>query len=163
MQLTTLETNPRQIRKANPNDIAEIVEVEKKCFPGPTAYTKSQLAYLVLKANSTSLVEYDSGRLSGFVIILYRKVSQIAGIETIDVDPAYKNRGVGQRLLQAAEDDMKRRGVCFSQLEVSEGNKAAIGLYQKAGYQQKEKLCNYYVFEHNGTRDAVRMIKALAP
>jgi ribosomal protein S18 acetylase RimI-like enzyme len=149
------------IRKAEAIDINAIDAIEKKCFPGATAYSKGQLAYLICKANSTSLVETSAGVIRGFVVALYRRGTRGGYMETLDVDPAFQKQGIGLRLLCAAEEEMRRRGLVFSQLEVSEGNNAAIGLYQKAGYKQKERLVGYYRFEHQGTRDAVRMGKAL--
>jgi ribosomal protein S18 acetylase RimI-like enzyme len=49
----------------------------------------------------------------------------------------------------------------WSQLELSEGNKAALELYRKAGYKFKEKIEGYYKYEHDGSRNAIRMVKAL--
>lgn len=162
LQLTRVQNQETSIiRKATANDIDDIVEIEKKCFPPPTAYSKPQLTYLILKAKSTCLVESASGVLKGFIIVLYRKRSFVGGIETIDVDPSCQSQGIGLKLLVAAEEDMKNRGMKLSQLEVSEGNKAAIKLYQKAGYTTKERLINYYKFEHCGTRHAIRMVKTL--
>jgi ribosomal protein S18 acetylase RimI-like enzyme len=61
----------------------------------------------------------------------------------------------------AAEDDMKRHGMKTAQLEVSERNERALELYQKAGYKFKEKLEGYYLYDHNSTRNAIRMVKSL--
>ncbi len=149
------------IRRANAHDIGVISEIEKKCFPGLTAYSKRQLAYLILKANSTVLVETENCILRGFIIVTYRKGSRIGSIETFDVDPRFRNLSVGISLLAAAEEDMKQRGMKFAQLEVSERNEPAINLYQKAGYTIKQRLVGFYRFEHNGTRDAIRMVKPL--
>lgn len=149
------------IRRANANDIGVISEIEKACFSGLTAYSKRQLAYLILKANSTALVETENGTVRGFIIMTYRKGSRIGRVETIDVDPRFQNVGVGISLLTAAEEDMKQRGMKFAQLEVSEGNEPAINLYQKAGYTIKQRLVGFYRFEHNGTCDAVRVVKPL--
>jgi ribosomal protein S18 acetylase RimI-like enzyme len=77
------------------------------------------------------------------------------------VDPAFKNKGLGLKLLMAAEKEMKERGMRSCQLEVSEGNKSALNLYRNAGYIFKERLEGYYRFEHNGTRNALRMMKIL--
>jgi ribosomal protein S18 acetylase RimI-like enzyme len=56
---------------------------------------------------------------------------------------------------------MRKRGKRWSQLEVSESNKIAFKLYNKAGYMLKERVKRYYKYEHGGTRDAMRMVKAL--
>jgi len=155
------KTRSHNIRKATATDIDRISEIEKKCFEGPRAYTKRRLAYLALEANSVCLVITREADILGFIIVMYRKRSLIANIETIDVDPQFQNQGIGTSLLAAAEADMKKREMKTSQLEVSERNQAAIKLYQKAGYIVKERLVDFYTFEHCGTRHAIRMVKAL--
>ncbi len=160
--MTTVENKKTSFtRKADANDIDGIAEIEQKCFHGATAYSKRQLTYLILKANSTSIVESNSYAIRGFIIVLYRKGTQIGYLETLDVDPAFQSQGIGLKLLLAAEEEIKSRGLKFSQLEVSEGNEAAVGLYQKAGYKQKKRLVGFYKFKHHGTYVAVRMIKTL--
>jgi ribosomal-protein-alanine N-acetyltransferase len=149
------------IRPASGNDLDAISEIEQKCFPGSIAYSKRQLAYLLLRANSDSFVESCGGVIRGFVIVTYRRRSLTGHIETIDVDPIYSKLGIGLRLLTFAEEDMRKRGKRRSQLEVSEGNKVALKLYKKAGYTLKERVKRYYRYEHRGTRDALRMVKAL--
>jgi ribosomal-protein-alanine N-acetyltransferase len=152
---------PSGIQLANANDIVAIFEIEQKCFPGKVGYSKRQLEHLILNANSDCLVEKQKGVIRAFLIVTYRQRSLTCNIETIDVDPAFKNKGIGLKLLKAAEIDMRRRGMRWSQLEVSEENEAALKLYRKAGYTFKERIEGYYKFEHNGTRNAIRMIKTL--
>jgi [ribosomal protein S18]-alanine N-acetyltransferase len=149
------------IREAKVVDIDSIFQIEQKCFPESIAYSKRQLTYLLLEANSKSLVEYCNGIIRGFVIVTYRRDSLIGHIETIDVDPAYVKHGIGLKLLSCAEDEMRKKGKRWSQLEVSENNKAALKLYEKAGYVFKERIQQYYTYEHDGTRDALRLVKAL--
>jgi ribosomal protein S18 acetylase RimI-like enzyme len=158
----SMKTRHRSIvRPATANDLDAISEIEQKCFPGSIAYSKRQLAYLVLRANSATFVETCGGAIRGFVIVTFRRGSRKGHIETIDVNPAYAKLGIGSRLLRFAEEDMRRRRKRWSQLEVSEGNRAALRLYKKAGYTLKERVKRYYRYEHRGTRDALRMIKAL--
>ena len=152
---------PFGIHIANADEIDIIVEIEKKCFPGRVAYSKRQLEDLILNVNSDCLVEKEDGAIRAFLIVTYRQRSLTCNIETIDVDPSFKNRGIGLRLLEAAELEMKRRGMIWSELEVSEGNEAALKVYRKAGYIFKERIESYYKFEHNGTRNAIRMVKEL--
>jgi ribosomal-protein-alanine N-acetyltransferase len=153
--------SPPEIRLANAADIDTISEIENRCFTEQTAYTKQHLEYLALKANNTCLIESQGDTARGFAIVTYRKRSQTGHIETIDVDPTFQNQGIGMRLLTAAEDDMKKRGMTTSQLEVSERNVAALKLYKKAGYTFKEHLKRYYLYNHNGTRNALRLVKSL--
>ena len=152
---------PEGIQYANINEVDDIFKIEQKCFPGKISYSKRLLKYLILKANNTCLVEKQENVIRGFIIVAYRQGSLICNIETIDVDPAFKNKGIGLKLLKASEIEMVQRGMSWSQLEVSEGNEAALAVYEKAGYKFKEKLEGYYKFEHNGTCNAIRMVKSL--
>jgi len=152
---------PLDIQLAEADEIDRIFEIEQKCFPEEVAYSKRQLEYLILNANSDCLVEKQDGVIRAFLIVTFRRGSLTCNIETIDVDPAFKNKGIGLKLLKAAETDMKRRGIRWSQLEVSEGNESALQLYKKAGYNFKERLEGYYRLEHNGTRNAIRMVKTI--
>ena len=154
-------TLPSGIYIANADEINAIVEIEKKCFPKKVAYSKRQLEYLILNPNSDCLIEKEDGVIRAFLIVTYRQRSLTCNIETIDVDPSFKNRGIGLKLLKAAEVEMKRRGMRWSQLEVSEGNEAALKVYKNAGYEFKKRLEGYYKFQHNGTCNAIRMVKKL--
>lgn len=149
------------ISRATADHIQALFEIEQKCFPGTTSYSKQQLRHLALHANSTCLVESQGGVIRAFLIVTYRRGSLTGHIETIDVDPTFQNQGIGLKLLRAAETDMGQRGMHWSQLELSEGNKAALELYRKAGYKFKEKIEGYYKYEHDGSRNAIRMVKAL--
>ncbi len=160
--LRNMEPKHRSIiRPATGNDLDDISEIERKCFAGPIAYSKRQLKYLLLRANSASFVESYGGVIRGFVMVTFRQRSLTGHVETIDVDPTYTKLGIGLRLLTFAENYMRELGKRWSLLEVSEGNKVAFELYKKAGYTLKERVKQYYKYEHEGTRDAMRMVKAL--
>lgn len=152
---------PLNIRHGYPDDLESMAAMERRCFPFPCAYSKNQLRYLLTKAHNTVLVETHGGILRGFIIVLYRDESRVAGIETLNVDPVYWGRGIGRDLLMAAEQEVRRKGRAFLTLEVSPGNKSAIHLYEKCGFLPKEYLHRYYHFPHQGTRDAIRMSKSL--
>jgi len=149
------------IRRASINDLDDIVKIEHRCFQGDSAYSKKQLKYLLLKAKSICLTEVNNNEIRGYIIVLFKTRSNIAGIETIGVDPAFRGKGVGVRLLTAAEENILLLGLKRIRLEVSTKNITALNLYKKLGYLPIELLTNYYIFENYGTRNAYRMIKEL--
>ena len=155
MQYTT------RIRIAIPDDFERIVELENLCFPKEHAYTRRQLYYLLIKANSTVLVETTGAFVRGFLIILYRRGTTVAGIETINVDPTHRKKGIGLRLLSVAEEHLRKKGIHKIRLEVSIANNAAIKLYEHTGFQKIMLLKKYYHYDHEGSRDAYRMVKEL--
>ncbi|MDD4307829.1 MAG: N-acetyltransferase [Thermoplasmata archaeon] len=149
------------IRKAEPSDFEDVMNIENACFPGELAYSRQQMRYLLFKANGVTLVEVRDGRAAGYITAVFRRGSEIAGIETIGVDPRCRGSGIGARLLRAAEEWMKPWGIKSFRLEVSIGNEQAISMYEKAGYRITETIDNYYIYEHHGTRSVYRMEKDL--
>jgi len=155
MQQTT------RIRTATPDDFERIVALENICFPKELSYTRRQLRYLLMRANSNVLIEKTGTTLRGFIIILYRRGTKVAGVETINVDPVYRKKGIGHRLLTAAEERIRKKGIHKIRLEVAITNQAAIKLYEHAGFQKTMLLKKYYHYDHDGSRDAYRMVKEL--
>ena len=153
---------PGIIRRINHIDLPKVIELERKCFQHLLAYSPYQLKYLITKANSNCLGEYISDNLRGFIIVLYKKGTRVAGIETLNVDPKYHGNGIGKKLLIAAEEDIKIKGINKINLEVSTKNIPAIRLYEKFGYKKENILKNYYKYKHFGTYNAYKMIKKLA-
>jgi [ribosomal protein S18]-alanine N-acetyltransferase len=149
------------IRAALPGDFERIVAIEHTCFPEELAYNRRQLRYLLTKANSKVLVETCGTLIRGFIIVLYKKGTKVAGIETINVDPTYRNQGIGHTLLVAAEQDIQKKGMKKIRLEVATANHAAVTLYENAGFKKHSLLKKYYIYNHDGSRDAYRMIKEL--
>lgn len=149
------------IRPFLPQDLDRIVTIEKNCFLPPQIYSKKQLQYLITKANSLTLVECIDTEVRGFIIVLLRSGSNTAGIETINVDPSHRGKGIASKLLYSISENLRYRGLKNIKLEVSLGNISAIQLYKKMGYQTISVLPNYYLNEYFGSRDAYRMIKPL--
>jgi putative acetyltransferase len=51
------------------------------------------------------------------------------------VDPLARRQGIGRQMLQSAEDECRRQGVTRLTLSTSEIQRAALALYQEAGYR----------------------------
>jgi len=149
------------IRNAYIDDLEHIITIEQQCFKSDHAYSPQQLKYLITKANNLTLVETKENTIRGFIIILLRKGTHIAGLETIDVAPLFQKQGIALQLLTAAEEELKQKNINTIRLEVSVTNHQAIHLYQKQGYTKTKILKNYYQYTHDGSKDAFRMIKKL--
>ena len=150
------------IREANRDDLDAITAIEMECFGDSLSYSRKQLRYLLTKAHSLCLVEEEDG-VRGFIIVLFRHGDSVAAIETLDVRPSERGKGIGVRLLQAAEEQVRQHpGIRRIRLEVSTGNETALALYRKAGYRVTGRLEDFYGYDHHGSRDAYRMVKDLA-
>ncbi len=141
------------VRTAELSDLSKIVEIESQCFPEETAFPPGMFAYLIRYA--TTLVALDDSRIAGF-IIGYAS-GETGFIYTLDVHPEYRRKGVGSMLIRALEEILRSQGTRRIRLEAAVKNSAALELYRKAGYREKELLRNYY----GRGKNAVRMWKEL--
>lgn len=67
-----------------------------------------------------------------------------AHVTNLAIDPAYRRRGIGKRLMAALLDSAREAGMVCSTLEVRTGNLAAIELYRGLGYRDVAIRKGYY-------------------
>jgi ribosomal protein S18 acetylase RimI-like enzyme len=60
---------------------------------------------------------------------------QRAYIYAFRIRPAYRNSGLGTRMLRKAEADLRRRGFRYATLNVAKDNSRALNLYRRMGYR----------------------------
>lgn len=144
-----------KIRRAQPWDLAQIVQIEGLCFPEETAFPPKMFAYLIRYAVAIVACEPEKNVL-GFIM---GYTSGMAGaIYTLDVHPNYRRNGIGSMLLQALEEKLALLGARAVRLEAALNKPGALELYRKAGYLERELVRNYY----GRGNHAVRMWKNLA-
>ncbi len=133
------------IEDASISRLDKLYEIEKQCFE-QEAFTKQQLAYLLTDYNTLGLTALLNGEITGFAIarVDIGRNGQFGHIVTVDVAPAYRRKGIAQKLLHEIETSFKERGFKECRLEVREDNVTALNLYQKLGYNKVGKLRRYY-------------------
>ena len=78
--------------------------------------------------------EQPVGVTVGFFTLSTFRAQPLLNIHDVAVLPAYRGRGVGRALLQAAEDRARQQGCCKLTLEVQDDNTTARILYQRFGF-----------------------------
>ena len=146
------------VRRARKSDLEAIAAVENLSFD-VDRFSRSALKRLLAVMTADCRVAEIDGRVAGYVAILFRAGTLVARIYSIAVDPAYRGRGVAQGLIAAAEQAARSRGARSLRLEVRASNKAALSLYERAGFTFLERKPGYY---QNG-EDALRLEKHLEP
>lgn len=84
------------------------------------------------------LVALKDGKIVGYANpVIDGKEAWIGGL---GVRPPFRSRGIGAKLMSAAEDMCRKRGAQTVLLEVIEGNTRAQGLYERLGYRPTKKF-----------------------
>ena len=143
-----------KIRKAELRDLDEIMKIEGLCFPEETAFPRGMFVYLI--RYSVSLVACASDESIAGFIIGYSS-GDIGAIYTLDVHPHFRRKGIGRDLVLALEERLFSMGSRLIRLEAALENPGSLELYRKIGYQEKERIRNYY----GRGKHAVRMWKSL--
>lgn len=126
------------LRGAVREDISRIYEIEKLSFSCPWSEKAVRDSVEESLENSSVIVKiWETEEIEGFVI--YSLVCGEGEIYDIAVDPKFRRRGVGEKLLEETLKDCER-----AFLEVRESNLPAIGLYEKMGFKGGGLRKKYY-------------------
>lgn len=142
------------LRNAEEDDLGAVTAIHGT-RPNVPHWSLAQFKEELVSEYADFLVAEDSGRIIGYVIV--RQLNKDAELRMIVVRPEAEGRGIGMQLLECALSVAKKRGADVFHLEVSAGNKAACGLYEKAGFHVVGRRAKYY----NDKTDALLMDKQL--
>jgi ribosomal protein S18 acetylase RimI-like enzyme len=146
------------IREAITPDIDELTKLEGAAFRSDRLSRRS-LTRLLQSPTAHLLVGRIGGRLAGYALVLTRHGTPFARLYSLAVAPDNLRRGIGGKLLEAAEAAARAAGAEGLRLEVRADNDAAIGLYARRGYRRIGQREAYY--EDGG--DALRLQRDFTP
>ncbi len=137
--------SPVVIRAVRREDLSAISNLERGCF---TMYNLNgrQLQYLCQRASSVFLVAEVDGKIvgEGIALVRHHKHSLSGRAYSLAVDPAYRGRGIGEKLMREMIEQLRLRNVRRIYLEVEASNASAIKLYQRIGFRKIGTLSDYY-------------------
>jgi ribosomal-protein-alanine N-acetyltransferase len=145
------------VAEAGIEHLEALYNIETECFTHE-AFSKKQIASLLRSPNSLSLLAKLNDEVVGFIIVqtYERKKRKLGHIYTLDVVEKARKRGIGLKLLRAAEQILRADEIDAVILEVRVDNMAARELYRKWGFTEVGRLKNFY----SGV-DGLRMQKKL--
>ncbi|HVF10026.1 MAG TPA: ribosomal protein S18-alanine N-acetyltransferase [Abditibacteriaceae bacterium] len=129
-----------EIRLARPSDLLALLALEQESFDEP--WVMASLQEAVAGERYRVLIAHCEGTPCGYVIA--STVGDEGEIARIAVGMAWRRRGLGRRLLKAALDECRQRGVLRFFLEVRAGNEVALRLYERAGFRRTGLRRRYY-------------------
>ncbi len=122
-------------------------ELYKACFPDYPLSFEDFCSMTDIEASAAVIEEKDGERLTGFAIIGKNNISVIA------VDKAYRNKGIGSRLLKRAEKILLEKCVekislgcgtnsIFQGVPMDNDNEDASEFFRKRGYEESHITYN---------------------
>jgi len=139
------------------SDLEALVALENAVFDVDVLSRRSFRRFLAARGADLIVAE-EAGLFAGYALVLYRPRSRLARLYSIAVAPHAGKRGVGPRLLAAAEQAAVGKRRQAMRLEVHAHNTRAIARYEKSGYRLFGRHRDYY--DDHG--DALRFEKPLA-
>jgi ribosomal protein S18 acetylase RimI-like enzyme len=146
------------IRPATLEDLPALLEIEALAF-AHDRISRRNFRHLLTGANAASLVDADREGLCGYVTVLFHAGTPLGRLYSLAVAPRCRGRGLGAKLLAAAEAACRAQDCRALRLEVHPRNTKARRLYQQTGYHEFGRYAEFY---EDGS-DAVRMEKPLPP
>lgn len=149
-------TDHFRIATARVGDTPAVMRVMEAAFDPAygEAWTTAQLLTLFALPSARVAVAWDGDSPCGF------SAARIAGPESelllLAVDPAWRGRGVGKRLMDDWRDWAEAHGVDEYFLEMRSDNDA-IHLYEAAGFSECGRRPAYYRGGDGVVRDAITM------
>lgn len=133
------------IRDMKEPDLEEILAIEKKSFADP--WSRRLFKETLSFPHSVNLVlQGANGAVLGYVN--FYVIGEEAHMLNLAIEPARRKTGLATQLLNYAIDFIKRRNATHFFLEVREGNRDAIHLYSKFGFEFIGRRKHYYVKTH---------------
>ena len=131
-----------------------VAELETICFSSP--WSENSVASELKNDLSLWLVAEEDGRVAGY--IGSQTVCGETDMMNVAVHPDFRRKGIGEALVCALIEELKKVGSHRLMLEVRVSNAPAIALYEKLGFSRMGLRKNYY---RNPKEDAYILGKEL--
>lgn len=138
------------INKLEEQYVDGVCEIERVCFSNP--WSKEDIRKQLELETSHFLVAVADNKVVGYMGL--QIFSGEGYVTNIAVLPDFRRQGIARALIS---EQMKNE-MEFITLEVREGNKAAISLYEKEGFEQVGLRPKFY---SDPTEDAVIMTRIM--
>lgn len=150
------------LRPYQPADFPALYAVETLCFEPPILYSQAYMRRLIAGRDSATWVAEEDSEFAGFSIVEWYDEpagDRLAYIQTIEVAPAFRRRGIASELLRRAQASALAAGASRLWLHVESTNASAIRLYRAHGFIRHGHEDHFYA----RGRNAEIYSKALTP
>lgn len=133
-------------RRYSADDFPALYAIEERCFEPRFRFGRGYMQHLVRNPEAVTWIAEEDGVMAGFAIVAWgRSVHADGGyLQTIEVVPEFRGRGIGQKLMGLSEVSAWSANSEMMSLHVDAENEAAIALYERLGYRRRGRRENYY-------------------
>jgi ribosomal-protein-alanine N-acetyltransferase len=130
------------VRPAERQDLADLLRLERSGFPDPWSAGALRGELESLGALALVACAESPPRVVGYAT--FRHLADEAELLRLAVDPAWRRRRVGRRLVEAGLERLGARGILEVYLEVRCDNHPARALYEALGFAAVGQRRRYY-------------------
>lgn len=148
------QINEFNIVELDPDDLDQIMEIEKKSFINPWPREVFEMEFK-LRRSYNRVCKDEKGKLIAYCLswLIHDEIHVLK----VAVDSGYRKRGIAARLIEDTFNYFRNRGANHAVLEVRTDNTSAISLYEKLGFEPVRIRRNYY--KETGDDALVMMLK----
>jgi len=146
------------IAPAGPHEADALARLHKACFPH-RPWSRAEFEGFFERGGIVAYLARDDHKETGFSFC--HAVAGQCEILALGVLKAARGQGVARNLLAESLAQAKSMGAQEAYLEVQVDNKAAIGLYESAGFAITGRRKKYYIIPGQGAEDALTMARKL--
>lgn len=118
-----------------------LYHLERTCF-GERHFRREHLDWILRNPRAVTLIEDGGTVMLGALMLLFE--GSVCRVLSVAVVPDARRRGLGSRLMRAAEEASGERRCTVVRLEVSTENPGAVEFYRRLGYEVDGILPGYY-------------------
>lgn len=123
------------VRRARPEDLTAVLQLDARCFPPPWGKGREILAPALCYGPYFSVAEWQQ-QIVGYSYVSLHEAGLRAHLVRIAVDPAFQGRGIGVRLLAEVVRFCRSRQVEVLSLNTQHHNTGAQRLYEWFGFRR---------------------------
>src|SRR6516165_2587790 len=94
------------------DDFLQLYAIELACFEPPFRFSRQTIRRLIADPYSATWIAEEEEQMAGFAIVYWAQAPEqpLAYIQTLEVAPAQRNRGVARELLRRVEESARSAG-----------------------------------------------------
>lgn len=141
--------------------LAQIARVERKTFPSSEAFDfnaqlwrKKPNTRVIYAMDTPSIGSVAPSRTFSALVAyaVYVRQRGAALLHKVCVTESLRGKGIGYKIMEYIRQRLEKEGCYYIQLWVDDARKPARALYARCGFQDREKVYDYYAPGRTGIR-----------